>query len=152
VPASDCRFCLLALIDLTIAAGSRVCNEARAVQTAEVSSAHDRSIPDVVTLDMLADMTGVAALPIMQDRRKPDAASSQTVLAQEVDTADMGTITTKDGTQVSYKDWGPTSAQPMVFHHGWPSSVHDGPRAGTEGSIPGRGRSWTSSGPKKPRP
>ncbi len=35
------------------------------------------------------------------------------------------TITTKDGTQIYYKDWGPKSAQPIVFHHGWPLSADD---------------------------
>src|ERR1700693_234708 len=34
----------------------------------------------------------------------------------------MATITTKDGTQIFYKDWGPKDAQPIVFHHGWPLS------------------------------
>jgi non-heme chloroperoxidase len=29
-------------------------------------------------------------------------------------------ITTKDGTQLYYKDWGPKDAQPVVFSHGWP--------------------------------
>jgi non-heme chloroperoxidase len=37
----------------------------------------------------------------------------------------MGTITTKDGTEIYYKDWGPKSAQPIVFHHEWPLSGDD---------------------------
>jgi non-heme chloroperoxidase len=37
----------------------------------------------------------------------------------------MSTITTKDGTEIFYKDWGPKSAQPIVFHHGWPLSADD---------------------------
>jgi len=37
----------------------------------------------------------------------------------------MAFITTKDGTQIFYKDWGPKDAQPIVFHHGWPLSADD---------------------------
>jgi non-heme chloroperoxidase len=37
----------------------------------------------------------------------------------------MSTITTKDGAQIFYKDWGPKHAQPIVFHHGWPLSADD---------------------------
>ena len=33
------------------------------------------------------------------------------------------TITTRDGTEIFYKDWG--SGQPIVFHHGWPLSADD---------------------------
>ncbi|MGY5001134.1 alpha/beta fold hydrolase [Streptomyces sp. st115] len=37
----------------------------------------------------------------------------------------MGTITTRDGTSIYYKDWGPRDARPIVFHHGWPLSADD---------------------------
>ncbi|MEI9986914.1 MAG: alpha/beta hydrolase, partial [Aliidongia sp.] len=35
----------------------------------------------------------------------------------------MSMITTKDGVQIFYKDWG--HGQPIVFHHGWPLSSDD---------------------------
>jgi non-heme chloroperoxidase len=37
----------------------------------------------------------------------------------------MSTVTTSDGVTIFYKDWGPKSAQPIVFHHGWPLSADD---------------------------
>ncbi|WP_433161528.1 alpha/beta fold hydrolase [Kribbella sp. CA-247076] len=35
----------------------------------------------------------------------------------------MGTVTTSDGIEIFYKDWG--SGQPIVFSHGWPLSADD---------------------------
>jgi non-heme chloroperoxidase len=43
--------------------------------------------------------------------------------AMTMATADS--ITTKDGVTIFFKDWGPKSAQPLVFHHGWPLSADD---------------------------
>jgi non-heme chloroperoxidase len=34
----------------------------------------------------------------------------------------MSTITTKDGTQIYYKDWGPRTGSVVTFSHGWPLS------------------------------
>ena len=35
----------------------------------------------------------------------------------------MPTVTTNDGTEIFYKDWG--TGQPIMFHHGWPLSSDD---------------------------
>ncbi|MBB3015691.1 alpha/beta fold hydrolase [Cupriavidus alkaliphilus] len=37
----------------------------------------------------------------------------------------MGYVTTKDGVDIFYKDWGPRDAQVIFFHHGWPLSADD---------------------------
>lgn len=37
----------------------------------------------------------------------------------------MAFVTTKDGVNIYFKDWGAKDAQPVVFHHGWPLSADD---------------------------
>ena len=37
----------------------------------------------------------------------------------------MAFVTTQDGVNIYFKDWGPKVAQPIVFHHGWPLSADD---------------------------
>lgn len=51
------------------------------------------------------------------------AGSSTTSLLRGVKA--MTTVTTRDGTTIFYKDWGPRDAQAIVFHHGWPLSADD---------------------------
>jgi non-heme chloroperoxidase len=37
----------------------------------------------------------------------------------------MAFVTTDDGAEIFYKDWGDHDAQPIMFHHGWPLSSDD---------------------------
>lgn len=37
----------------------------------------------------------------------------------------MRIVTTTDGVEIFFKDWGPKDAQPIMFHHGWPLSSDD---------------------------
>lgn len=39
--------------------------------------------------------------------------------------SNMNFVTTRDGVQIFFKDWGDRSAQPLVFHHGWPLTADD---------------------------
>lgn len=74
---------------------------------------------DLTRRDLLtaaALLTGASALP---------AGALPALAASTAGARHMGTITTKDGTEIFYKDWGPKDAQPIVFHHGWPLSSDD---------------------------
>ena len=62
----------------------------------------------------------------------------------------MTHITTQDGTQIYYKDWGPKTAQPIVFHHGWPLSADDWDSA--DDVLPRRRLPGDRARPPRPRP
>src|ERR1044071_9467371 len=50
-------------------------------------------------------------------------ATTATAPARTQGARSMNTITTKDGVEIFYKDWG--KGQPIVFSHGWPLSSDD---------------------------
>jgi non-heme chloroperoxidase len=79
--------------------------------TTNAVDAHRRRI-------LIASAAGavLAALP-------PPAADAAARRRSPTRNHDMKSITTKDGTEIFYKDWG--AGQPVVFHHGWPLSSDD---------------------------
>lgn len=70
------------------------------------------------------DVLGGMALAGLMLSASPLAAAAPNNTSHDGDIR-MDTITTKDGTRIFYKDWGPKTAQPIVFHHGWPLSADD---------------------------
>jgi non-heme chloroperoxidase len=61
--------------------------------------------------------------PLQQWKTFSQPPLSATTTAEKKKEKDMSTVTTKDGVQIFYKDWG--HGQPIVFHHGWPLSSDD---------------------------
>jgi len=61
---------------------------------------------------------GLPDMGLAENPTRPD-------LSPQQGSWNMSTITTKDGTEIFYKDWGPKDAQAIVFHHGWPLSADD---------------------------
>jgi non-heme chloroperoxidase len=77
--------------------------------------------PSITRRDIL--LAGGAALVAALLPKWASAAIQST--ATEQGNMQMGFITTTDGTEIFYKDWGPKDAQAVVFHHGWPLSADD---------------------------
>ena len=68
----------------------------------------------LLALSTLAIAAGAVATPAL-------AAGAKAAPAPVASAQPSGSyITTKDGVQLYYKDWGPKNGQPVVFSHGWP--------------------------------
>jgi non-heme chloroperoxidase len=64
--------------------------------------------------------------PVSMTLRSTSAAGNEPKISAHPQGIDpMTSVTTRDGVQIFYKDWGPKSAQPIVFHHGWPLTADD---------------------------
>jgi non-heme chloroperoxidase len=88
-----------------------------------MTSKENLPIPAVTRREVLIGTaaTAFAALPVQV--LAATMSSNPTRADFETGSEIMSSITTKDGAQIFYKDWG--SGQPIVFHHGWPLSADD---------------------------
>ena len=75
----------------------------------------------VMTASLGLAAAAAAALPLAGDAQ----AAAPVSKTGGKPTPGDGFVTTQDGTRIFYKDWGPKTAQPVVFHHGWPLSADD---------------------------
>jgi non-heme chloroperoxidase len=87
------------------------------------SSNTQASRRNVITASLGLAAAGAAVATASVAQAKPAAAASTTAPAGK--SSGSGFVTVQDGTQIFYKDWGPKTAQPIVFHHGWPLSSDD---------------------------
>jgi non-heme chloroperoxidase len=75
--------------------------------------------------DLLASGLGVIAVAALPVSTVAQAAPGSGAASNASGMGSASFVTTKDGVQIFYKDWGPKDGQPIVFHHGWPLSSDD---------------------------
>lgn len=73
---------------------------------------------------LIGALSGGTIAFAMQITRPADAATSSATEPPSIQAVEVtaNTITTSDGVQLYYKDWGPRNGAAVVFSHGWPLS------------------------------
>src|SRR5688500_19529361 len=77
-------------------------------------------VPPTTRRGLLIGSAGLLALACGAAASTSTAVTAPAAGARTNGRKTMGTITTNDGTQLYYKDWG--AGRPVVFSHGWPLS------------------------------
>ncbi len=102
------------------------------VRITDVGRAPSQHRPPPMTASLLTAtrrdvLAGAAALAATTTFAGRALSQTETTTRTPKGTQEMssGYVTTGDGTEIYYKDWGPKSAQPIMFHHGWPLSADD---------------------------
>src|SRR5437762_12671732 len=72
---------------------------------------------------LVTGAAAVAAAAMPAATLTADAQARATATARTQGARSVTTITTKDGVEIVYKDWG--KGEPIVFSHGWPLSADD---------------------------
>ncbi|SFH48344.1 non-heme chloroperoxidase [Ensifer sp. OV372] len=88
-----------------------------------MTSKENLPIPAVTRREVLIGTAATAFAALPMQALAATMSSNPTRADFETGSEIMSSITTKDGAQIFYKDWG--SGQPIVFHHGWPLSADD---------------------------